>query len=171
MAMSKSKSKAVHFSVLGVMVVAQCAVPSIMIYVGCASILVWVTACTILFMSKKEDNVNATPLLPTSAPEGGKPEVAPSSGAKKERLYYLDNLKIFLTVIVILHHQTCSFTGSGWYFNVGNYGSSFQAFGSTVLLQNQSYFMCAFFFISGYFTPSSFDKKGKFRFLRDKFKR
>jgi len=28
-----------------------------------------------------------------------------------------------------------------------------------------------FFFISGYFTPSSFRKKGKYAFIRDKFKR
>ena len=28
--------------------------------------------------------------------------------------------------------------------------------------------MCAFFFISGYFTPTSFDRKGHFLFLRDK---
>ena len=28
--------------------------------------------------------------------------------------------------------------------------------------------MCTFFFISGYFTPTSFDRKGYFMFLRDK---
>ena len=86
------------------------------------------------------------------------------------RFYYLDNLKIFLTIIVIFHHQTCSFVGAGWYFNIGNYTSSFQAFGNALLGMNQSYFMCVFFFISGYFTPTSFEKKGRELFLRDKFK-
>jgi hypothetical protein len=30
-------------------------------------------------------------------------------------------------------------------------------------LHSRRYFMCMFFFISGYFTPSSFAKKGKYQ--------
>jgi fucose 4-O-acetylase-like acetyltransferase len=36
---------------------------------------------------------------------------------------------------------------------------------------NQSYFMCLFFLISGFFTPSSLDRKGREGFLKDKFQR
>lgn len=36
---------------------------------------------------------------------------------------------------------------------------------------NQSYFMALFFLLSGFFTPSSFDKKGRQLFLKDKFLR
>ena len=31
--------------------------------------------------------------------------------------------------------------------------------------------MCLFFFISGYFSPSSLERKGRFAFLQDKFRR
>ena len=36
---------------------------------------------------------------------------------------------------------------------------------------NQSYFMCAFFFISGYFTVSGFKKRGRAAALLNKLKR
>merc|ERR1712232_862822 len=36
---------------------------------------------------------------------------------------------------------------------------------------NQAYFMCMFFFISGYFTPSSLLRKGVREFFHDKFMR
>ena len=32
-------------------------------------------------------------------------------------------------------------------------------------------FMCLFFFISGYFSPSSLERKGRFAFLQDKYRR
>ncbi|GMH81318.1 hypothetical protein TL16_g08892 [Triparma laevis f. inornata] len=164
--LSKPTSKKLFFSILSILVAAQCAVPGIMIYIGCVLILLWITFNTVIFMCRKpsDDFTDPSPLLPTT----DKPA---SSSAKSERFYYLDNLKIFLTLIVIMHHQTCSFVGTGWYFNIGNYNSSFRAFGNPILAMNQSYFMCVFFFISGYFTPSSFEKKGRQLFLRDKFKR
>ena len=37
---------------------------------------------------------------------------------KSERLYCLDNIKSFLTFIVVFHHILCMFVGGGWY--VGN---------------------------------------------------
>jgi len=170
MAFPKSKSMWVHFSVLSLLTIAQCGIPSVMVTVSCVLIFLWVTFSTIYYMCKKPaEAAPSAPLLPSSSGEDKAPSVAPSG--KKERLYYLDNLKIFLTAVVILHHQTCSFVGNGWYFNIGNYSNSFQAVGNALLAQNQSYFMCAFFFISGYFTPTSFDRKGHFLFLRDKFKR
>jgi len=167
---SKSKSMWVHSSALGLLTLALCVTPDIMTVASCSLIFTWVTGATIYYMCKKPtEPALSGPLLPSSTGEDKASSMAPSG--KKERLYYLDNLKIFLTAVVILHHQTCSFVGTGWYFSIGNYSSSFKAFGNTLLGQNQSYFMCAFFFISGYFTPTSFDRKGHFMFLRDKFKR
>ena len=54
---------------------------------------------------------------------------------------------------------------------IAGYRNGFQAFGASVLILNQSYFMSLFFFISGYFTPSSFDRKGRHAFVYDKLKR
>ena len=122
MAFSKYKSKWVHFSVLSLLTIAQCVKPDVMVAASCGLIFLWVMLSTIYYMCKKPtEAAPSAPLLPSSTGEGKAPSVA--SSGKKERLYYLDNLKIFLTVVVVLHHQTCSFVGSGWYFNIGNYSS------------------------------------------------
>ncbi|CAD7937189.1 unnamed protein product [Amoebophrya sp. A25] len=42
---------------------------------------------------------------------------------------------------------------------------------SVMNLVNQSFFMCLFFFISGFFVPSSLQRKGAMEFLKDKFMR
>ncbi|KAK3269107.1 hypothetical protein CYMTET_22430 [Cymbomonas tetramitiformis] len=87
------------------------------------------------------------------------------------RLYYLDNLKTFLTAIVVVHHITCSYAGLGWIYGIGAFPSWFKVFGQTSMLWNQIYFMCLFFFISAYFTPTSCDRKGAHAFLKDKYDR
>eukprot|EP00553_Chaetoceros_curvisetus_P015952 CAMPEP_0204642828 /NCGR_PEP_ID=MMETSP0718-20130828/177_1 /ASSEMBLY_ACC=CAM_ASM_000674 /TAXON_ID=230516 /ORGANISM="Chaetoceros curvisetus" /LENGTH=515 /DNA_ID=CAMNT_0051663711 /DNA_START=35 /DNA_END=1582 /DNA_ORIENTATION=+ len=92
----------------------------------------------------------------------------------KKRLFYLDNLKIFLTFLVVSHHVTCAFGGcgpGGWILIVGLFDNSFQHFAGYFALLNQGYFMSLFFFISAYFVPSSYEKKGKKAFLYDKAKR
>jgi glucan biosynthesis protein C len=94
---------------------------------------------------------------------------APRS-AQRGRSDYLDRLKTVLTAIVILHH--CTFVGSGWYLCVGNFAaSSFAALGKPLLLLDQSYFMSLFFFLSGYFTPRSFARKGRRDFCIDRLQR
>jgi hypothetical protein len=91
--------------------------------------------------------------------------------ARKQRLYFLDNVKTILTAIVVMHHVACAFCGNGWIYNIGHYRHSFQIFASTFLTLNQSYFMALFFFISGFFVPTSFDRKGPRAYLRDKCRR
>ena len=98
-------------------------------------------------------------------------KISGNNGEIKERLYYLDNLKTFLTIMVVIHHIIGLFSGQGWYYMIGNYHNSFRLFGSIILSLNQSYFMCLFFFISGYFTPISCDKKGRNKCLEYNYKR
>lgn len=102
-----------------------------------------------------------------------------------DRLDYLDNLKIFLTVLVIFHHTLLGLASyNSWYLSIGFICTGFlgcpydvdtgslQGWITPALLTfNQSFFMSLFFFISGLFTPTSFDKKGTHKFLIDKFKR
>ena len=86
--------------------------------------------------------------------------------------YYFDNLKVFLTVIVVVHHTACAFVGTSWFYGLGNFdGNAFKFFGNATLLLNQSYFMSLFFFISGYFIPPSYDKKTEYEFMLNKSKR
>ena len=85
----------------------------------------------------------------------------------KTRLYYLDNLKVFLIFLVIVHHvgQAYGSTGGAWFYSYPGERikelSNFFGF-------NASFFMGLFFFISGYFFPSSFDRHGAHKFMRDK---
>merc|ERR1712166_1440748 len=127
-------------------------------------------------------------LLPSNAVEEGnaqKPAEAKPAGPTV-RSAYLDNIKVFLTVLVVLHHVVCTFsTGNAFGYNVSisrgiqlpytlgySVDNSFASvFATWFLGVNQSYFMCLFFLISGFFSPSSLDRKGREDFLKDKFQR
>ncbi|WP_166242905.1 acyltransferase family protein [Paenibacillus turpanensis] len=88
---------------------------------------------------------------------------------KPNRLIYLDRIKVLMTALVVLHHTAIMYGGSGsWYYYEN------QNFGASAILltlftvTNQSFFMGLFFFISGYVTPASFDRKGELRFMKDR---
>lgn len=87
--------------------------------------------------------------------------------ADKERLYYLDNLKVFLIMLVIVHHvgQAYGATGWGWYYAYP--GERVKQLGFFFMF-NMSFFMGLFFFISGYFFPHSLDRHGPRKFIADK---
>jgi len=87
--------------------------------------------------------------------------------ADKERLYYLDNLKVFLIILVIVHHvgQAYGATGMGWYYSYP--GERVKQLGLFFMF-NMSFFMGLFFFISGYFFPHSLDRHGPRKFVAEK---
>lgn len=106
-----------------------------------------------------------------AAPVDGGESGAPPPQPTRMRVDYLDRLKTALTALVIAHHVTCAFVGDSFYLVMGAYPSAFKAFfGAPFLMLNQSYFM-SLFFISGFFSPTSLDRKGAKAFLLDKFKR
>ena len=85
-----------------------------------------------------------------------------------QRLYYLDNLKVCLTVLVIMHHAGQAYGDGGeWAYTPSNPAEVLPwiwHFFST----NAAFFMGLYFFISGYFVPSSFDKQGTKLFQKNK---
>jgi len=83
----------------------------------------------------------------------------------------LDNLKSFLTVLVVLHHSTGAFAGEGWYYGMGAFHNNFQIVGLSLLSLNQAYFMALFFFISAYFSWLSYERKTKHQFLAARYQR
>lgn len=99
--------------------------------------------------------------------------------AKSGRVFYLDTIKTYLTAVVITVHVMCVFVGFGMWGHTFAIEKWFQPFADFYLNCYQSFFMCMFFFISGYFTPSSLDRQisrsngtmGYWAFLRNKFKR
>jgi glucan biosynthesis protein C len=92
-----------------------------------------------------------------------------TSAKPRTRLFYLDNLRIYLTILVVLHHAALAYGGAGnWSVKdpaVDDISPIFLFFFNAV---NQSYFMSAFFLLAGYFTPRSFERKGSKQFLIDR---
>ncbi len=90
----------------------------------------------------------------------------------KTRSFYIDNIRIFLTSLVVLHHFAITYGGpGGWFYNESH--ADFPAIIplSMFLATNQAFFMGMFFFISAYFTAASLGRKGTGTFLKDRLKR
>lgn len=84
---------------------------------------------------------------------------------KVNRLYYLDNVKVYLTLLVVAHHagQPYGQTGGFWYFETEqtvNLGRFFSV--------NAAFFMSLFFLISAYFLPASLNRKGAIQYMKDR---
>lgn len=87
---------------------------------------------------------------------------------EKNRLFYLDNLKIFLIFLVIMHHVGQGYGPSGgWWFYMTSQPEKLEWMGRFFCV-NASFFMGLFFMISGYFFAPSFDKKGFKNYAIDK---
>ena len=84
-----------------------------------------------------------------------------------ERLYYLDRLKVGLTMLVIAHHASQAYAPMSGAWMVSNPAKS------AVLMPfatvNAAFFMGLFFLISGYFVPGAYDRKGAGPFLKSRF--
>ncbi|UOE95144.1 acyltransferase family protein [Alkalihalobacillus sp. LMS39] len=88
-----------------------------------------------------------------------------------KRLYYLDYLRVVITILVIVHHTAIAYgAGGDWiYKDVDESELTISMIVLTIFTAvNQSFFMGLFFFLSGYFTPGSYDRKGGKSFLKDR---
>lgn len=83
-----------------------------------------------------------------------------------KRLYYLDNLRVAVIILVIAHHvgQAYGPTGGWWPIQEAARSPLLGPFFTV----NRSFFMSLFFMISGYFTVMSFCSKGGRAFLKDR---
>ena len=87
----------------------------------------------------------------------------------KSRLFYIDNLRIFLIALVVLHHLAITYGAPGdWYYNEGEGGLVESMLLAMFVASNQSFFMGFFFMIAAYFIPGSLDRKGTWTFLKDR---
>lgn len=90
----------------------------------------------------------------------------------KQRLFYIDNLRIFLISLVVLHHLSITYGApGGWYYNESHAGFPQVIPLSMFVATNQSFFMGMFFFISALFIVPSVNKKGTKKFIADRFNR
>ncbi len=92
-----------------------------------------------------------------------------------KRLFYLDNLRVFLTMLVVVFHTSIAYGGSGsWYyvdFDTTHGVTAAMVVFTIFTVVCQAFFMSLFFFVSAYFTPASYDRKGPIKFLLDRFVR
>ena len=86
--------------------------------------------------------------------------------AERERLYYFDNLKVALTVLLIAHHvgQAYGPTGGTWPIQETARAALLGPFFTV----NRSFFMSLFFLISGYFVARSFDANPGWPFVKSR---
>jgi glucan biosynthesis protein C len=93
-------------------------------------------------------------------------EVQPRAAS---RLLFVDNIRIYLTILVILHHLIIIYSGAGgWIWHEGRQDEITSALGNWFTAVNHSYFMGLFLLIAAYFVPGSYDRKGAARFLKDR---
>ena len=97
----------------------------------------------------------------------------PPTKSAVPRLYYLDNLKVFLTALVMCHHLSISFGApGGWYYRLDDTpGLPSLVVFSIFTAVDQAFFMSLFFLVSAYFIQPSCDRKGTRLFLKDRFLR
>lgn len=87
----------------------------------------------------------------------------------KERIFYLDAIKVFLSIMVVAHHagQSYGSTGGAWLIFDSNKVEGLNHF----FFFNAAYLMPLYFFISGYFSFSSILNKSFLEFLKDRIKK
>jgi glucan biosynthesis protein C len=89
--------------------------------------------------------------------------------APASRIYFLDNLKAFLVILVVVHHAAQPYgPGGGWWIASEPYNIIDFIVLGLFMAVNASFFMGLFFMISAYFVPSSLERKGAGRFMRDR---
>jgi peptidoglycan/LPS O-acetylase OafA/YrhL len=89
------------------------------------------------------------------------------------RELYIDRLRTVMTVFVILHHTAITYGApGGWFYYELKPSASLSSLLLLIFVAtNQAYFMGFFFFLAGYFTPPSLERKGYGKFLADRFLR
>src|SRR5690349_12869922 len=88
------------------------------------------------------------------------------------KINYINNLRVLLTILVILHHTSITYGApGGWYFYDITANETALIIMTLFVAVNQSIFMGFFFFLSALFTESSYLKKGAAKFIADRLKR
>ena len=94
----------------------------------------------------------------------GSSDLPPPAARRTGRLYFLDNLRIALTILVIAHHvgQAYGPTGGSWPIQEATRADILGPFFTV----NRSFFMSLFFMISGYLMVMSYDRSRPLAFVK-----
>ncbi|WP_330276063.1 acyltransferase [Lentzea sp. NBC_00516] len=98
------------------------------------------------------------------------PDVVRTS--RPARISYVDNLRTFLTLLVVAHHCAAPYSNLDVWPNRQEPVSASAAVPLDLLLVvNQTFFMGFFFLLSGYFAPGAVDRRGQRAFAVERAKR
>lgn len=96
------------------------------------------------------------------------PNTANPAPAARARLFFVDNLRIFLTVLVVLHHVAVTYGNIPlWFYTEPAQDPTGDLLDLFVVL-NQTFFMGLFFLLAGYFVPGAMDRRGRRGFVRER---
>jgi hypothetical protein len=88
---------------------------------------------------------------------------------KVAKLLYYDNIRIFLTALVIFVHLNDTYTHvAKWYVTVGTADTASMVVGGFVASMIQAFVLALFFYISALFIQQSLERKGRLRFVTDR---
>ncbi|MBE9139200.1 acyltransferase family protein [Nodosilinea sp. LEGE 07088] len=85
------------------------------------------------------------------------------------RLVFMDNLRVFLTLLVVAHHAAQPYGPTGGNWPIANPERA--AILGPFFAVNAAFFMGLFFFIAGYFVPPACDRNGTKRLLQSRLRR
>jgi peptidoglycan/LPS O-acetylase OafA/YrhL len=87
--------------------------------------------------------------------------------SQSSRLGYVDNLRVALTALVVVHHAGQAYgTGGFWQYQEPADNRTYLL--GSFLTVNAAYFMGLYFLISALFSPKSFDRKGPAAFVKER---
>ncbi len=109
-----------------------------------------------------------TSQLPGAA--GTAPAGQAAAAPQGKRLLFIDNLRILLICMVLVQHLSDTYGAAGsWMYRDPATADTFTSIFLSVLnLIGMASGMGFFFLLAGYFTPSSYDRKGGAAFVRDR---
>jgi glucan biosynthesis protein C len=85
------------------------------------------------------------------------------------RLLFIDNIRVLLTIQVLLFHLMIIYAGVGsWFYEEGREDFITGALGAWFVAVSQAFFMGLFLLVSAHFVPGAYDRKGPGRFLKDR---
>jgi surface polysaccharide O-acyltransferase-like enzyme len=102
--------------------------------------------------------------------EAGEAKPRGEEAGSGRRLYFVDNIRSFVIVQVVVLHAAVTYSGLGmWYYQEAAALEPLTAL-SFGIIQSfiQAYSLGLLFLVAGYFVPASFRRKGGARFLRDR---
>jgi fucose 4-O-acetylase-like acetyltransferase len=98
-----------------------------------------------------------------------KEAAATKTAAASSRMMFVDNLRIFLTILVVVFHLAITYGAEGSWFYTERPVSEVSSIALTTFIGLcQFFFMGLFFLISGYFIPGSIDRKGVGKYVKDR---